>query len=133
MANLFRGMEQHTPWHFANASVEPQDAKIIYYSPSCAPIEEKRSQACDETLKFLDLSESTLEWKAVLHEASYILKVYCTCSLSCNFWQQDIPSTGFEITFEEYLSSSNVEKKNEVYAFPTSVSLMCFFFAFCCH
>lgn len=57
----------------------------------------------------------------------YILKVYCTCSLSCNFWQQDIPSTGFEITFEEYLSSSNVEKKNEVYAFPTSVSLMCFF------
>lgn len=65
-------MEQHTPWHFANASVEPQDAKIIYYSPSCAPIEEKRSQACDETLKFLDLSESTLEWKAVLHEASYI-------------------------------------------------------------
>lgn len=63
----------------------------------------------------------------------YILKVYSTCSLSCNFWQQDIPSTGFEITFEEYLSSSNVEKKNEVYAFPTSVSLMCFFFAFCCH
>ena len=23
---------------------QPQDAKIIYYSPSCAPIEEKRSQ-----------------------------------------------------------------------------------------
>ena len=77
VANLFRGMEQHG-WHFANASVEPQDAKIIYYSPSCAPIEEKRSQACDQTLKplkyIIHLS------KVLLHQASSIQSVlYIFC------------------------------------------------------
>ncbi|CAE7620424.1 unnamed protein product [Symbiodinium sp. CCMP2592] len=30
-----------------------QDAKIIYYSPSCAPIEEKRSQASESTLSVM--------------------------------------------------------------------------------